>query len=79
MGCMPVAASAVSISAALASRFKRSILRMTLTSWAFQRTSMPRPAVRPIAAASLGDALLNVRAGWNFLNAPHFAREQRKP
>ena len=64
MGRSPVAASTASISARLASRFRRSTQRMTSTRWAFQPGSMPRPGVRPMAAASLAVATSPIRR-WN--------------
>ena len=53
------------VSAAFASRFRRRTQRMTSTRCAFQPGSIPRPGVRPMAAASLAvgasdDALLDV-------------------
>ena len=72
MGREPVAASTASISASFASRFMRSTQRMTSTRWAFQPGSMPRPGVRPMAAASLAVGASAIRC-WTSGRAPNFA------
>ena len=72
MGRSPVAASTASISAAFASRFMRSTQRMTSTRRAFQSGSMPRPGVRPMAAASRAMGASAMRC-WTSGRAANFA------
>ena len=67
-----VAASTVSIATRFASRFIRSIQRMTSTRWAFQPGSMPRPGVGPMAAAALGVGASAMRR-WTSGCAANFA------
>ena len=80
IGRSPVAASAASISAALASRFMRRTQRMTFTRWAVQSGSRPAAWYRASDVRNVhGPAAIGAASGAKLLNSPQGALVNRKP